>query len=226
MDYSLFLFFAIIGLYGAHRLIKYRLNKLLPNQEVWMSRYHNPLFILTLLAISLASYFLTKISWNEVLIPLLLISFSLATLYIFPLKAFSLRSIPRLKAFVVASAWTILVYFIPNMNNTTTLLILGYFCYFLHLAIIADIKDVAIDSKSLKTFPLEFGIPSSFGISIVLSLVFYGSLFYEFLLWETLIFMLLQLAMIYVVFLQKDEFSQYYDYSLVLLILFNFFLKP
>ena len=151
-----FIFFCVEATYTLHRLAKYKLNLLLPEDKVWMKQ-NRPLVLLLFLLSSvmiLLFYFLTELHNSITASACFILLCILAIGYVFPFFKQNLRTIPFVKSITVALAWTILTVVFPAayLSFNTTLL-MPLMLLFLILAILGDWRDKDHDALSLKTFP-------------------------------------------------------------------------
>lgn len=220
--YPYFLFFAVLGIYGAHRIFKFHFDKLLSAQMDCLQRYYILFTMVCVFSLFTSLYFLFQlVAFSDVILFILVLTL-LTGLYIFPKPTFSLRRIPRIKAFLVAMVWTFLVYYIPIGYESNIGMFTAYFCFFLHLSIVSDIKDLDIDSSTLRTMPMEYGIRGSYAFSLLLVSCFYGVLWCFSFHPMVLCCYAGQLLFLYVFYKQKKENSQFYDYSIGFLIVLHY----
>jgi hypothetical protein len=165
LNYSVGVFFAILGVYNFHRLIKLRQGKLQVNILIWTEQHSTFLWIssvlgLVLSVVFLAPQFAEKLNILGVFAVLFLISISYVVLKI--------REIPLIKAVLIAFCWMMVATVIPDYSHSS-LETHSFFSFFLFLGLTipADIKDLNFDSKSLKTIPQIIGINAAIVVSFV-----------------------------------------------------------
>lgn len=173
---------AALGLfagYGVMRLARSRSPErdLFPNL-IW---YHRNRTAITVLvgASALAAFILMwpfwPIAWRW-LLPVMVLAF----FYVTPFtsssgRSIGLRSIPLLKAFLIAVLWSLVTVAVPMRLDSAhhgTFTIAANACMrlplFLGLVIAFDIRDHGADEPSLRTLPMVFGIRGAKMISVVL----------------------------------------------------------
>jgi len=151
-----FIFFCVEATYTLHRLAKYKLNLLLPEDKVWMRQNRYLVLFLFVLssAMILLFYFLAALQ-NSITASacfVLLCIFALG--YVLPFFKKNLRTIPFVKSITVALAWTILTVVFPSTYLSFKIpLFFPFALLFLMLAILGDWRDKDHDPASLRTFP-------------------------------------------------------------------------
>ncbi len=223
-SYSFFIFFSILAIYGIHRLLKYFKNNLNSNHYNWIQGKEKIYLIFTGISffISILSFvYVCQYRNNDSLVYLAIV---LTCLYIVPQKKISLRFIPRFKAIVISVVWTLLIYYWPFIENPNSLFFLAYFFYYLHLSIISDIKDVKIDPLRLKTIPMEWGFKRTYVLSAVFLLISSMLFFQETKSIYTVGFFSIQLLTLGIIYISKKNLYRFYDYSMILLAVYNFLL--
>ncbi len=175
----LFVFFSTIAIYNLQRLIKHFYKKQNHNsRHLWFYKYHSfvlSLVIMTGLGSSVLAFYLFTIKDFIYLIP-----FGLASLFyavsIFPNQK-SLRDLPFLKIFLIASTWAVCAVVLPLVvldlyfGYHTFLLFLTILTYILAVTIPFDIRDLKLDKSTTKTIPQILGINKSINLSLVLLLL-------------------------------------------------------
>jgi 4-hydroxybenzoate polyprenyltransferase len=156
-----------IKLYNIHKLISFRLNKqLIDNQRFSrVKSFQIPLSILTILAGIYCLYFFLELTTNAKILLIGLAALSLG--YVLPIlgNGRRLRDIAHLKIFVIALVWaatTIALPFLDLKNATSNicfwLLFIERTCFIFALCISFDIRDMDLDSQTnVKTIPLSMG---------------------------------------------------------------------
>lgn len=172
--WGLLVYFSVFALYGTHRLIKCKFGQL---DNEWGSWYNEnkyilfPLVIIHALGASYLLLFWFHIKWNSSLILVIL----LTSWYLIPYSKATIRRIPFIKAFIVAFVWTYILIIFPHQLSVSypseLSFSVGFFFYFLHLAILSDIKDTHLDPLEWKTFPSVLGINRSKIVSILFAIV-------------------------------------------------------
>lgn len=167
-------YFLVFTLYTSHRLIKWNFGKLDKEWQVWYSVTRPvliPLVIVHLLGACYLLFFWLQVKWSSTLISALL----LTLWYLLPNSLLTLRRIPFLKAFIVALVWTYVLILLPHQQlvkyPSELFWRLGFFFYFLHLAILSDIKDINLDPIEWKTIPSVLGIRKAKWVSLVFALL-------------------------------------------------------
>lgn len=166
-------YFSVFTLYTTHRLIKWNFGQLDQEWQVWYSarsRVLFPLVIIHFLGACYMLFFWLQVKWSSALILILLLTFW----YLIPNSILTLRRIPFLKAFIVALVWTYVLLLFPHQQlekyPSESYWRLGFFFYFLHLAILSDIKDIRLDPIDWKTIPSVLGISRAKWVSLVFAL--------------------------------------------------------
>ena len=180
-EFIAFVFFSTLFLYNAQRLVLsgayFQTNLSLRHQ--WISKNKKSLFIIiTIAALGIAvSLFFFPLNFIFYLAAPVIISFG----YFIPQTNF--RSIPGLKAILIAFVWTYVTDFLPALilNNFSPAEIGGEagkrflirFAFLLPLAIVFNIRDVEFDNASgIKTLPVIFGVNTTKIICLCLVLIF------------------------------------------------------
>lgn len=102
-------------------------------------------------------------------------------LYVIPLRftggrTIGLRRIPMLKAFLIAFAWACTTVKLAAVYNTSSNNFFEPFdlimqvCFFLSLAVVFDIRDLAYDLPSLRTLPRVLGVNAAKAFAVLLQL--------------------------------------------------------
>lgn len=179
IHWGIFIFSSVYSIYGAHRLIKWKYNQLNSDWKKWHEEHHLvliPILISQMLLAASCWYFFVPITLNITVV----IIGTITLMYVLPQPFLTLRSIPFIKAFIVALVWTFVLVILPAQIikdfPSDILFKLAFFFYFLHLAILSDIKDRNIDPASWKTFPTSFGVNKAIFSSFI-SVVIAFSLF-------------------------------------------------
>ncbi len=167
-------YFLVLTLYTSHRLIKWNFGQLDNEWQDWYSATRRVLIILVIVHLLGACYMLVfwlQVKWNSTLIIILLLTFW----YLIPNSLLTLRRIPFLKAIIVALVWTYVLILFPHQQlekyPSESYWRLGFFFYFLHLAILSDIKDIGLDPIDWKTIPSVLGISRSKWVSLIFALL-------------------------------------------------------
>ena len=224
LEYSFFIFFSILAIYGIHRLIKFYLNNLNAKHYYWIRSVKNVYIIFTFISFIIALYLFFEFWYfdkNDLLIYSALI---LTCLYIIPYNRFSIRQIPRFKAIVISLVWSILIYYWPMISMANVLLFFAYFFYYLHLSIVSDIKDLKIDPFRLKTTPMEWGVLKTYIFSFLFLTVSFVLFLMHLKSSITIGFFLIHVILLLFLHFSKKGLHRFYDYSMFVLALHNFLL--
>lgn len=195
----------------------------------WIAKYRKGIIIIIILAglggifvIPFLSFFI-----GYLFIPAAIISLA----YFLPVT--NLKSVPLLKAFIVALVWSVITAAIPSLivehlthsvyklsilfNYRHSLIFWHRFFFILPLAIAFDIRDVAIDIKmGVKSIPVIYGIRKAILVSIISLLICFlitlVQLFYGLLSLPNLIALSLSLliAMVMLLMTNKPRHEYYY----------------
>lgn len=220
LEYGLFTFFGILGLYNYHRLSK--MNTLI-NSELkdWCLKHKTYLYALTIFSFFCALFlFQLLIIDIEAVMLLLIPTISLSIWYVIPIFNIRLRDIPFLKAPIVALSWTSVLIAFPLVNQYILTVndyyrILAFVLYFLALTIPFDIRDKHVDMKNQQTLPQLAGNAISKVLALLFLLGFY-SIFA--IIYEELRFSIPFLAALFftaVLFLMSNERKSYAFFALV-----------
>lgn len=224
-SYFFFVFLTILGVYGLHRLYKFKQNKLIGERRSWVKKNFTLLFVtttLSLIAATIILYFFAsdflfsakdtdiKLSFGLILLFCILVS----AWYVIPFFKKSLRQIPFLKASTVALVWTCILIGLPAHASTgkvPVLLLLHYFIFFYALTIPFNIRDVVEDEKEAKTLVHFLGKRTSILLSVILLLFFHlGNLFSDYTLLSSPCYWIFTLESVVVLTLAKSTRSFYY----------------
>lgn len=160
MYFSLALSLAVFSVYNFNRINKLKQNRLHVSQMLFYSLKQKTLqftSLLFLLASALLYFYFLK--FNGASFVILCISGIITTFYIFSSKDFSVREIPVMKSFWIATVWTTTAIILPKIScNSLHWMDLHYFLLFFALTIPGDIRDYEKDKPSMKTIPQIFGI--------------------------------------------------------------------
>ncbi|HEY0978626.1 MAG TPA: hypothetical protein VGE21_14230 [Flavobacteriales bacterium] len=140
---------------------------------------------LTIMLVALASIGAVVLAWpfRNALWPLLLPVVLLAFFYVTPFTSrkgtgYGLRSVPLLKAFLIAGLWVVVTVAIPlriDPEGHSVQSIVAMSCmrfpFILALAIVFDIRDLATDPPALRTVPQLIGVGGARTMAIVLLLL-------------------------------------------------------
>lgn len=220
IEYGLFTFFGILGLYNYHRLSK--MNTLINTElKEWCLR-HKPL----LLALTIFSFFCAIFIGQlliidiEAIMLLLIPTVILSIWYVIPIFNIRLRDIPFVKAPIVALSWTSVLIAFPLVNQYSLTVndyyrILAFILYFLALTIPFDIRDKYVDIKNQRTLPQLAGNIISKVLALLFLLGFYSifAIIYEELRFS--IPFLVALFFTAVLFLLSNERRSYAFFALV-----------
>ncbi len=179
LEYGLFTFFGILGLYNYHRLSK--MNTLINTKlKDWCLRHKSLLLALTIFSFFCALFIgqLLLIDIEAVML-LLIPTLFLSIWYVIPVFNIRLRDIPFVKAPIVALSWTSVLIAFPLVNQYSLTVndffrILAFVLYFLALTIPFDIRDKHVDIKNQQTLPQLAGNTISKAVALLLLLGFYS----------------------------------------------------
>lgn len=183
--YYSFVFFSTLFLYSIHRIIG--LSRIDSDSETGRFRFIRKIKLL-LISSSIISVIalLYSFSYLPREIQLYLTIPGILSLgYSIPFyKNKRLRDLPFIKLFLIATAWSVIVVFIPSLNHDLpvhqiVLLTAAIFFYFIGITIPFDIRDLKYDKITMvPTFPIYFGIEKSIlfsqlclGLSIALYII-------------------------------------------------------
>lgn len=157
---AVFIFFCVESIYTLHRLVKYKLNLLLPEDYLWMKQNRPLVLVLFLLSLAMIIliFFLSGLQNISSAAAYFSLLCFLALGYVAPFPKKNLRSIPFVKSITVTLAWSILIVVFPSSYLVSkTILLFPLLFLFLILAILADWRDKDHDSVNLRTLPQVFG---------------------------------------------------------------------
>lgn len=149
----------------------------------WFFEHKKIIFVLTSFSVAMLVFitFFTEFDWRAILV---LIPFAFMTFfYVIPLFKIgnieiSFRNFPSIKIFSICIAWAGISVFFPLYESHSIIdldVYLEFVQRFLLLIVIAlpfDIRDVKVDSDSLKTLPQVLGIRATKIVGLVLLLEF------------------------------------------------------
>ncbi len=215
----------VFTLYTTHRLIKWNFVQLDNEWQDWYSatrRVLIPLVIVHFLGTCYMLFFWLQVKWSSTLIIILL----LTLWYLIPNSLLSLRRIPFLKAIIVALVWTYVLILLPHQQlekyPSEWFWRLGFFFYFLHLAILSDIKDINLDPIEWKTIPSVLGIRTAKWVSLVFALLAFSFFVLSPLTQNSFWIGVLYLSSWY--FLERKSVAESNSYDKLLLVLTILFL--
>ena len=177
----LFVFCATVLSYNFIRAVE--LDRLNPEVSEWIRANSRSLIVLNALAFFGLIYFGLRFSFADLT---LIIPFFLLTLfYIFPFRGSitGLRNLPGLKLFLIAAVWAGVTVLFPAKANglivddTLWIIFLQRALLIIGITIPFDIRDLALDKKTLGTLPQTIGEKRSIQIALVALWVF-GLLFF------------------------------------------------
>jgi len=220
IEYGLFTFFGILGLYNYHRLSK--MNTLI-NTELkdWCLRHKSLLLALTTFSFFCALFLVQLLIIDIEAVMLLLIpTVILSSWYVIPIFSIRLRDIPFVKAPLVALSWTSVLIAFPLVNQYSLTVndyyrILAFVLYFLALTIPFDIRDKHVDMKNQRTLPQVVGNALSKVLALLFLLGFYSifAIIYEELRFS--VPFLVALFLTAALFLLSNERRSYAFFALV-----------
>ncbi len=179
-----FIFFCVESTYTLHRLAKFKLNLLLPEDNLWMKQNRPLVLFLFLLssAMIILFFFLAELqNSSSAKVYFALLCF-LVVGYVVPFPMINLRNIPFVKSITVTLAWTILIIVFPtSFLAFQTALFLPMLILFLILALLGDWRDKDHDSVKLRTFPQVFSAQST---QLILSVLLFTDILISFYLLE------------------------------------------
>ena len=156
---AVFIFFCVESTYTLHRLVKYNLNLLLPEDNLWMKQNRHLVLVLFLLSsvMIILIFFLLELQNISAAAAYFALLCFLALGYVIPFPKKNLRSIPFVKSITVSLAWTILIVVFPSSYLASkTMLFFPLMILFLILAILGDWRDKDHDTVNLRTLPQVF----------------------------------------------------------------------
>ena len=227
--YILFVFASTFALYNLQRLFytgkKFGDSK--SERHRWIFEHRKLLLALTVVASAGITIFLFFFSMKFILWFSLLGFISLS--YFFPFTNF--RSIPLVKAALVALVWTCVTCFFPLIINSLPVDdcqgVFARFFFLLSLAVVFNIRDIEIDRKSsVNTLPVIFGERAT-KILCMIFLLFFSVLiiFSDYNLKIQIGFLVSSLVTAIMIFNASESRSEYF-YSLWMdgMIIFQFLL--
>jgi hypothetical protein len=176
-SYGVFSFFAALTAYNLDKLWKIQWVEFPSEWLLWIQKNSKPYLAATMLSGFISIYILLFIieikNLNGFII--LLITSLCAMSYSLPYKKLRLRSIPGIKALIIAIVWMSILGLFPLINEGISSIsnfssILGMFIFYYAITIPFDIRDSNKDDKALKTIPQALGIEKAkyFAISLLL----------------------------------------------------------
>ena len=141
------------------------------------SSFNRPIFVFSFLAVLGMGLSATKLTFQTLLVALLLGMMSLT--YVLPSNRFfgGLRYLPYLKSFIVAACWASVVVILPLLNHQVEfdrvawLIWLQMALWTFSTMIPFEIRDISNDNESMKTIPQVFGVR---GAKMIGALMLFG----------------------------------------------------
>ena len=173
----IFVFFATIIAYNFIRL--YRMDEVKSWLYDWIEINKTALYIVSGFSFLILIYFGMELEFNTML---MLIPLSLLTLfYVVPLKGrMSLRTLSRVKLFLIAFCWASVTVLLPIINEALQLdkdVLITFIQRFLFVVVLTlsfDIRDLHFDSEDLKTVPQLIGVVNAKRLGLLLLMLFLG----------------------------------------------------
>ena len=173
-DFSTATALAILGVYNAHRLLKFHQEKLTREMNDWLS---NNLFVVRCLVVLglvfSCGLFIHLFYLFSSSIFLLGITLLLSAFYSGLFSYFILREMPYLKAIFVTISWFIVLVYIPkSYGHNFQYIDFSFLILFYALTLPSDLKDIKFDPASFKTIPQLIGRKKSLILFNVLMALF------------------------------------------------------
>lgn len=212
----LFVMFSTIVSYNFIRF--FRMNEIVGWFSSWMKRVKNTLYILTFISVLIVVFLAFKIQIKAFL---WLFPFALFTFFYglpLPIKNKALRDVSGMKLFLIALSYAGITVFFPLIQNNVEIDVNSWITFaqrFLFIVLITipfDIRDLHVDSKSLKTLPQSVGVKKSKGIGVLFGLLFVMLAFFKQPIDQKQLITTLIVNMVSILFLinAKDKQSKYY----------------
>ena len=178
--YSLMISLGIVGVYNAHRLWKFKKNRLPFYMREWTSMNKKSLSFLAIIPTIIAMllyYFLFSGQPAQNLLALVCVLISV--FYVKRIGRTSLREIPYMKVVFVIMTWYLLFFIFPYMIFDAKEPWLLSFFFLLIILIPSDIKDVYYDHEEMRTIPQVAGLNHSIRIIQLIILISMFILLFE-----------------------------------------------
>lgn len=204
-----FVFFATFTTYNLQRIIKHYYKKQNYNtRHQWFYRNHLLISVLVLITCLISLFLgLYLFTFSDFIY---LIPFGFASLFyaisLFPNKK-SLRDLPFLKIFLIATTWSFSAVILPLITlnikfNFHLFTLTSIICiYIISITIPFDIRDIDLDDNTTKTIPQVLGVETSINLASLLLIVAAGLC----LLIKTNLFLIPVLIALVVVQLSRKE---------------------
>ncbi|AOW20284.1 UbiA prenyltransferase family protein [Urechidicola croceus] len=145
----------------------------------WLNSNRKTLYTLTFISAIISGFLFLKLRFEAILWLIPFIGFTLFYAIPLPFKKIPLRKFGGVKLFLIAISWAGITVLFPLVENGIEIKLsewLTFFQRFFFVILITipfDIRDVHIDSKSLKTLPQTIGIKNSKIIGILFALLLF-----------------------------------------------------
>lgn len=185
----------------------------------WLNINRIVLYILTVISVLITSFIATSIQLKAFL---WLLPFGFFTLFYglpFPFKKTSLRSVSGIKLFLIAISFAGITVLFPLVQNDVKIDLNVWITFtqrFLFIVLITipfDIRDLYVDSKSLKTLPQIIGVKKAKMIGVLLGVLFVMLEFLKKPIDENQLMIILIVSIVSILFLinSKEKQSKYYS---------------
>lgn len=177
LDISIWVFFSILAVYTAQRLLKLRIYDLGTEQMAWVVEQKKILVWATTISLSISLFLGFKMNLDVLfsLWPLALISLLYALPFIPSGKdRLALRELPMIKIFLIATVWTWITLLLPmkvsgmNIGAQEKAWLLERFIFIFAITIPFDIRDIGHDKASMRTIPQVIGVKGAGVLSLLL----------------------------------------------------------
>lgn len=182
--------------------------------DAFSNTYKNIIGGLLVLTIGVNLYLLTFLEVNQTL---RLLPFGVLTLLYgvsfikLKEKRYSIRYIPGLKIFIIASVWAGVVVFFPlEFNSQTGLYFLESLLFVVVLTLPFDIRDVQFDKENVTTLPIVLGLPKTKWLGTLFLLLSVAIHYYTFGLKGFFAYLFIALILVALLWKSTTNQSKYY----------------
>lgn len=216
-DTALFVMFSTIVAYNFIRF--YRISDISMWFSDWLKINKKALYILTFVSVLSASFLAFSFQFKAFLWLFPFIIFTLFYGIPFPFKNIPLRNIAGIKLFLIAISFAGITVLFPlvqnnmNVNLNVWILFIQRFLFVVLITIPFDIRDLKVDSESLKTLPQMVGVKKSKMIGVLLGVLVVILEFFKQPIEANELIIIMIVIVVSVLFLinSKEKQSKYYS---------------
>ena len=213
-------FFVLFSTIIAYNFIRfYRIPEITNWFSDWLKSNQKILYTITFISILSVIYFAQSLQFKALL---WLIPFSVLTLFYvvpFPFKNISLRNIGGIKLFLIAISFAGITVLFPLVQNDMAInfdvwiVFIQRFLFILLITLPFDIRDLNVDSQSLKTLPQTVGVKKTKMIGVLLGVLVFNLEFLKQPIEVNQLIALLIVCVLSILFLinSKKKQSKYYS---------------